>query len=104
MSITIANSRSTSEWNFTKVYDIAHPDTSSSDHLIGEFSSANGILEVTTETGIVDIEFSGGLIIISPEPTVTGDITVDAGLNSHYRLNVTGNGTITFNGNIDWDD
>lgn len=99
VTIVIANSRHTSEWTSTIVYDDAQ-DT----HEIGRFSSANGTLTVVVTTGVIDVVFKGGLTYVWPDPTVTSGITIDYGDSGHYRFNITSDGTITFDGNINWDD
>ena len=96
VTIVIANSSGTSAWQSTIVYDDAQ-----NTHEIGRFSSANGTLTVNTETGVIDVVFSGGMVYISSQPTVTSGITIDYGDSSHYRFNIANSGTITFDGNID---
>ena len=97
VTIIIANSRSTSEWVSTIVYD-----DRDNTHEIGRFTSANGTLIVVVTTGVIDIVFrGGGMTYISPGPTMTSGIHLDYGDDSHYRFNITSDGTITFDGNID---
>lgn len=107
VTITVANSTSTKDWEWTKVYDIAYPDpyTSEDDeHIIGEFSSVDGTISVTTTTGIITVYFhSDGVIAPQEEPVVTGGITTEWWQGVDPRFAVTGDGTITFN-RIDFDD
>lgn len=106
VTITVANSTSTSSWMWTKVYDIAYPDpyTSEDDeHIIGEFTSVNGTISVTTTTGIITVCFKGGLIAPQEEPIVTGGVTTEFWQTDNPRFAITGDGTITFN-RIDFDD
>jgi len=106
VTITVANSTSTSSWMWTKVYDIAYPDpyTSEDDeHIIGEFTSVDGTISVTTTTGIITVCFKGGLVAMQEEPVVTGGVTTEFWQTDEPRFAVTGDGTITFN-RIDFDD
>jgi len=106
VTITVSNSTSTSSWMWTKVYDIAYPDpyTSEDDeHIIGEFTSVDGTISVTTTTGIITVCFKGGLVAMQEEPVVTGGVTTEFWQTDEPRFAVTGDGTITFN-RIDFDD
>ena len=91
VTIVIANSKHTSEWVSTIVYD-----DRDNTHEIGRFTSANGTLTVVVTTGVIDIVFSGGMMYISPQPTMTSGITIDYGDSNHYRFNITSDGTINY--------
>lgn len=98
VNIIITNSSHTSEWVSTIVYD-----SDSETNEIGRFTSANGSVTVLTTTGVVQVAFTGGLVMVPTAPGITGDITLDYLGNDHCRFIVNGNGTIFFD-NIDWDD
>lgn len=108
VTITVANSRNSGAWRFIKVYDIKDVDPWDSgydDHLIGQFTSPEGTITVQTTTGLVNIEFSSqGALYISNWPTITGGLTLSSSVMENPRYDVTSDGTITFDGIIDWDD
>ena len=99
VNIIITGSYHTSEWDSTIVYD----DRAMTNE-IGRFTSANGSITVFVTTGIIEIEYSGGLVVLLGMPQVTGDITLDYYDDGHCRCIVNGNGTVSFDGIIDWDD